>query len=66
MSTLLQFIKDVKLDFTQAFFSESSDQELNYTNFEIAPKPVKEACSKADADEILKKIVDAGGKATIK
>ncbi|MFC0345141.1 hypothetical protein [Epilithonimonas hispanica] len=38
MSTLLQFIKDVKLDFTQAFFSESSGQELNYTNFEIAPK----------------------------
>ncbi|MGI9650930.1 hypothetical protein [Chryseobacterium sp. RLHN22] len=38
MSTLLQFIKDVKLDFTQTFFSELSGSELMYTNYEITPK----------------------------
>ena len=31
-----------------------------------APKPVKEACSKADADDIKKKIEEAGGKAAVK
>jgi len=31
-----------------------------------APKPVKEAVSKADAEAILKKLVDAGAKAEIK
>jgi large subunit ribosomal protein L7/L12 len=31
-----------------------------------APKPVKEGISKADAEAILKQIVDAGGKAEIK
>src|SRR3977135_3892980 len=31
-----------------------------------APKPVKEAVSKADADALLKQIVDAGGSAEIK
>ena len=31
-----------------------------------APKPVKEAVSKADAEAILKKLIDAGAKAEIK
>jgi large subunit ribosomal protein L7/L12 len=31
-----------------------------------APKPVKEGVSKADADAILKKLIDAGAKAEIK
>jgi large subunit ribosomal protein L7/L12 len=31
-----------------------------------APKPVKEGISKADAEALLKQIVDAGGKAEIK
>ena len=31
-----------------------------------APKPVKEGVSKADADAVLKKLVDAGAKAEIK
>jgi len=31
-----------------------------------APKPVKEGVSKADADAIVKKLTDAGGKAEIK
>jgi len=31
-----------------------------------APKPVKEAIPKKDADDILKQILDAGGKAEIK
>jgi large subunit ribosomal protein L7/L12 len=31
-----------------------------------APKPVKEAISKADAEALLKQIVEAGGKAEIK
>ena len=31
-----------------------------------APKPVKEGVSKADADAILKKLLDAGAKAEIK
>ena len=31
-----------------------------------APKPVKEGISKADAEALLKKIVEAGGKAEIK
>ncbi len=31
-----------------------------------APKPVKEAVPKADADAILKKLIDAGAKAEIK
>jgi large subunit ribosomal protein L7/L12 len=31
-----------------------------------APKPVKEGASKADADAILKKLLDAGAKAEIK
>jgi large subunit ribosomal protein L7/L12 len=31
-----------------------------------APKPVKEGINKADAEAILKQIVDAGGKAEIK
>ena len=31
-----------------------------------APKPVKEGVSKADADNILKKLTDAGAKAEIK
>src|SRR6266550_1918446 len=31
-----------------------------------APKPVKEAVSKADAEALLKQIVDAGGSAEIK
>jgi large subunit ribosomal protein L7/L12 len=31
-----------------------------------APKPVKEGIAKADADAILKKLVDAGAKAEIK
>jgi large subunit ribosomal protein L7/L12 len=31
-----------------------------------APKPVKEGISKADADAVLKKLVDAGAKAEIK
>ncbi len=31
-----------------------------------APKPVKEAVAKADADAALKKLVDAGAKAAIK
>ena len=31
-----------------------------------APKPVKEGIPKKDADDILKQIVDAGGKAEIK
>src|SRR5512143_2876777 len=31
-----------------------------------APKPVKDGVSKADADAILKKLVDAGAKAEIK
>jgi large subunit ribosomal protein L7/L12 len=31
-----------------------------------APKPVKEGVSKADAEAILKKLTDAGGKAEIK
>ena len=33
---------------------------------EGAPKPLKEAVSKADADEIVKKIEEAGGKASKK
>ena len=33
---------------------------------EGAPKPLKEGVSKADADEIVKKIVEAGGKASKK
>ena len=31
-----------------------------------APKPVKEGISKADADAVLKKLIDAGAKAEIK
>ena len=31
-----------------------------------APKPVKEGTSKADADAVLKKLIDAGAKAEIK
>ena len=31
-----------------------------------APKPVKEGVSKADSEAILKKLIDAGGKAEIK
>jgi large subunit ribosomal protein L7/L12 len=31
-----------------------------------APKPVKEGVSKADADAVLKKLIDAGAKAEIK
>ena len=31
-----------------------------------APKPVKEAVAKADADAALKKLVDAGAKAVVK
>jgi len=31
-----------------------------------APKPVKEGVSKADAEAILKKLIDAGAKAEIK
>jgi large subunit ribosomal protein L7/L12 len=31
-----------------------------------APKPVKEGVSKADAEAVMKKLVDAGGKAEIK
>ena len=31
-----------------------------------APKPVKEGVSKADADAVMKKLVDAGAKAEIK
>jgi large subunit ribosomal protein L7/L12 len=31
-----------------------------------APKPVKEGIPKKDADDILKQIIDAGGKAEIK
>ena len=31
-----------------------------------APKPVKEAVPKADADAVLKKLIDAGAKAEIK
>lgn len=31
-----------------------------------APKPVKESVSKADADAIVKKITDAGGKVEVK
>ena len=31
-----------------------------------APKPVKEAVSKADAEAVLKKLIDAGAKAEIK
>jgi large subunit ribosomal protein L7/L12 len=31
-----------------------------------APKVLKESCSKADADEIAKKITTAGGKVTLK
>lgn len=31
-----------------------------------APKVLKESCSKAEADEIAKKITTAGGKATLK
>ena len=31
-----------------------------------APKPVKEGVSKADADVVLKKLIDAGAKAEIK
>lgn len=31
-----------------------------------APKPVKEAISKADAEALLKQIVEAGGKAELK
>ena len=31
-----------------------------------APKPVKESISKADADAIVKKITDAGGKVEVK
>ena len=34
--------------------------------FEGAPKPLKEGVSKADADEIVKKIEEAGGKASKK
>ena len=33
---------------------------------EGAPKVLKESCSKAEADEILKKISAAGGKVTVK
>ncbi len=33
---------------------------------ESAPKPIKDSTSKADADEISKKITDAGGKVTVK
>ena len=33
---------------------------------ESAPKPIKESTSKADAEEISKKITAAGGKVTIK
>lgn len=33
---------------------------------ESTPKPLKESTSKADADEICKKITDAGGKVTVK
>ncbi len=31
-----------------------------------APKTLKESCSKAEADEILKKVTTAGGKVTVK
>ncbi len=31
-----------------------------------APKPVKEGISKADAEALLKKIIEAGGKAELK
>jgi large subunit ribosomal protein L7/L12 len=31
-----------------------------------APKPVKEGVSKADADAVMKKLIDAGAKAEIK
>lgn len=31
-----------------------------------APKVLKESCSKAEADEILKKVTTAGGKVTVK
>ena len=33
---------------------------------EGAPKPLKESCSKAEAEEISKKIAAAGGKVTLK
>ena len=33
---------------------------------DAAPKPVKEAVPKADAEAILKKLIDAGAKAEIK
>jgi len=33
---------------------------------DAAPKPVKEGVSKADADTVLKKLLDAGAKAEIK
>lgn len=33
---------------------------------ENAPKPLKDSTSKADADEISKKITDAGGKVAVK
>ena len=33
---------------------------------ESAPKPLKDSTSKADAEEISKKITDAGGKVTVK
>ncbi|PIZ34130.1 MAG: 50S ribosomal protein L7/L12 [Alphaproteobacteria bacterium CG_4_10_14_0_8_um_filter_37_21] len=33
---------------------------------EAAPKPVKEACSKADGEALVKKIEEAGAKASLK
>lgn len=38
MSTLLQFLKDTKIDFTKAIFEYSSGGALNYNNFDITPK----------------------------
>jgi large subunit ribosomal protein L7/L12 len=55
----IQVIKEVR-SLTSLGLKEAKDL------VDGAPKPVKEGVSKADADAVMKKLVDAGAKAEIK